>query len=171
MDLTSSSRLTWGSFLNRFRSIPTSLWHSPAKSCAPCSCSEPWESIVIFCYSYAHEKKGSLGRTTVKSKAVENTRAAEAPDEKRVRLQEDQVRHSLARVAETPEQYQSNIVLNNGWTLTFKVQGQVYHHAGSLHAANAEDSKYLQIYFLGEDEQMQRRQKHCPQTAKNAASA
>ncbi|GFS58433.1 hypothetical protein TNCV_2475481 [Trichonephila clavipes] len=51
----------------------------------------------------------------------------------------------------------SNIVLNNGWAPTFKVQGQVYHHAGSLHTANAEDSKYLQIYFSGEDEQMQRR--------------
>ncbi|GFS92694.1 hypothetical protein TNCV_1161201 [Trichonephila clavipes] len=30
----------------------------------------------------------------------------EAPDEKRARLQADQVRHSLARAAETPEQYQ-----------------------------------------------------------------
>ncbi|GFY39165.1 hypothetical protein TNIN_498951 [Trichonephila inaurata madagascariensis] len=37
------------------------------------------------------------------------------------------------------------------------VQGQVHHHAGPLHPANAEDSKYLQIYFLGEDEQVQRR--------------
>ncbi|GFR30316.1 uncharacterized protein TNCT_610581 [Trichonephila clavata] len=50
-------------------------------------------------------KRGSLGRKTVKSKAVEHTRAAEAPDEKRARLQADQVRHSLARAAETPEQY------------------------------------------------------------------
>ncbi|GFY69745.1 ATP-dependent DNA helicase [Trichonephila inaurata madagascariensis] len=53
--------------------------------------------------------------------------------------------------------FKSNVVLNNGWTPTFKVQGQVYHHAGPLHPANAEDSKYLQIYFLGEDEQVQRR--------------
>ncbi|GFV54585.1 ATP-dependent DNA helicase [Trichonephila clavipes] len=53
--------------------------------------------------------------------------------------------------------FKSNVVLNNGWTPTFKVQGQVYHHAGHLHPANAEDSKYLQIYFLGEDEQVQRR--------------
>ncbi|GFT13536.1 ATP-dependent DNA helicase [Trichonephila clavipes] len=51
-------------------------------------------------------KRRSLGRKTVKSKAVEHTRAAEAPDEKRARLQADQVRHSLARAAETPEQYQ-----------------------------------------------------------------
>ncbi|GFY57754.1 hypothetical protein TNIN_303261 [Trichonephila inaurata madagascariensis] len=93
-------------------------------------------------------KRGSLGRKTVKSKAVEHTSAAEALDEKRARLQADQVRHSLARAAETPEQYQ---------TPTFKVQGQVCHHAGPLHLANAEDSKYLQIYFLGEDELVQRR--------------
>ncbi|GFW55751.1 hypothetical protein TNCV_121351 [Trichonephila clavipes] len=39
------------------------------------------------------------------------------------------------------------------WTPTFKVQGQVYHHAGPLHPANAEDSKYIQIYFLGEVKQ------------------
>ncbi|GFV53573.1 hypothetical protein TNCV_1177691 [Trichonephila clavipes] len=51
-------------------------------------------------------KRGSHGRKTVKSNAVEHTRAAEAPDEKRARLQADQVRHSLARAAETPEQYQ-----------------------------------------------------------------
>ncbi|GFT01264.1 hypothetical protein TNCV_2661981 [Trichonephila clavipes] len=48
-------------------------------------------------------KRGSLGRKTVKSKVVEHTRAAEAPDEKRARLQADQVHHSLARAAETPE--------------------------------------------------------------------
>ncbi|GFY76157.1 ATP-dependent DNA helicase [Trichonephila inaurata madagascariensis] len=53
--------------------------------------------------------------------------------------------------------FKSNVVLNNGWTPTFKVQGQVYHHARPLHPANAEDSKYLQIDFLGEDEQVQRR--------------
>ncbi|GFU64751.1 uncharacterized protein TNCV_4476181 [Trichonephila clavipes] len=29
-------------FLNRFRSIPTSLWPPPAKKSAPCACSEPW---------------------------------------------------------------------------------------------------------------------------------
>ncbi|GFQ67162.1 hypothetical protein TNCT_308011 [Trichonephila clavata] len=51
-------------------------------------------------------KRESLGRKTVRSKAVEHTCAAEAPDEKRVRLWADQVCHSLARSAETPEQYQ-----------------------------------------------------------------
>ncbi|GFV68072.1 hypothetical protein TNCV_1873541 [Trichonephila clavipes] len=53
--------------------------------------------------------------------------------------------------------FKSNVVLNNWWTPTFKVQGQMYHHVGLLHPANAEDSKYLQIYFLGEDEQGQKR--------------
>ncbi|GFQ85540.1 hypothetical protein TNCT_296531 [Trichonephila clavata] len=51
-------------------------------------------------------KRGCLGRKTVKSKAVDHTCATEAPDEKRARLQADQVSHSLARAAETPEQYQ-----------------------------------------------------------------
>ncbi|GFR24587.1 hypothetical protein TNCT_109321 [Trichonephila clavata] len=54
-------------------------------------------------------KRGSLGRKTVKSKAVEHTRAAEAPDEKRARLQADQVHQSLARATETPEQYKVRI--------------------------------------------------------------
>ncbi|GFR00238.1 hypothetical protein TNCT_675921 [Trichonephila clavata] len=53
--------------------------------------------------------------------------------------------------------FKSNVVLNNWWTPTFKVQDQVYRHAGPLHPANAEDSKYLQVYFLGEDEQVQTR--------------
>ncbi|GFW84919.1 ATP-dependent DNA helicase [Trichonephila clavipes] len=53
--------------------------------------------------------------------------------------------------------FMSNVVLNNGWKPTFKIQGQVYHHAEPLHPANAEDSKYLQIYLLGGDEQVQRR--------------
>ncbi|GFR12330.1 blood vessel epicardial substance, partial [Trichonephila clavata] len=35
MVLTSSSHLTWGRFLNRFRSLQTSLWPPPAKSSAP----------------------------------------------------------------------------------------------------------------------------------------
>ncbi|GFR02481.1 hypothetical protein TNCT_431611 [Trichonephila clavata] len=42
-------------------------------------------------------KRGSLGRKTVKSKAVEHTRAAAVTDQKRARLQADQVRHSLVR--------------------------------------------------------------------------
>ncbi|GFV68058.1 ATP-dependent DNA helicase [Trichonephila clavipes] len=54
-----------GRFVNKFRSNPTSLWPHPAKSSVTCACSEPWLS----------------------QKAVEHTRSAEAPDEKRARLQ------------------------------------------------------------------------------------
>ncbi|GFR00235.1 hypothetical protein TNCT_675911 [Trichonephila clavata] len=101
-----------------FRSIPTSFWLPPAKSSAPCACSEPWvhfrenftkqkrNALPSFATVMRMRKRGSLGRKTVKSKAVEHTRAAEAPDAKRARLQTDQVRYSLARAAETPEQYQ-----------------------------------------------------------------
>ncbi|GFY23465.1 hypothetical protein TNCV_3941571 [Trichonephila clavipes] len=82
MDFTSSSHLAWGRFLNRFRSLPTSLWPPPAKT------------------------NTATNITLLGTQAVEHTRAAEAPDEKRARLQADQVRHSLARAAETPEQNQ-----------------------------------------------------------------
>ncbi|GFY75126.1 hypothetical protein TNIN_101301 [Trichonephila inaurata madagascariensis] len=112
MDLTSSSHLTWERFLNRFfvPSQPHSGLLKPKVEF----------HVPVLSRGYILEKtllnksatvmpmrkSGSLGRKTVKSKAVEHTRAAEAPDEKRARLQADQVRHSLARAAETPEQYQ-----------------------------------------------------------------
>ncbi|GFW93645.1 ATP-dependent DNA helicase [Trichonephila clavipes] len=103
-----------------FRSIPTLLWPPPAKSSAPCAYSDPCDNepkkgnhassssnaLSSFAAVMPIRKRGSLGRKTVKSKVVEHTRAAEAPDEKRARLQADQVHHSLARAAETPEQYQ-----------------------------------------------------------------
>ncbi|GFS37387.1 hypothetical protein TNIN_240321 [Trichonephila inaurata madagascariensis] len=86
MDLTSSCNLTWGRFLNKFRSFPTSLWSPPAKSSAPCACSETW---VHFRENFTKHKI--------------------TPDERRARLQADEVRHSLARAAETPEQYQARL--------------------------------------------------------------
>ncbi|GFS46668.1 hypothetical protein TNIN_289431 [Trichonephila inaurata madagascariensis] len=106
------------SFINRFRSIPTSLWPPPAKSSAPCTCFEQWvnfrenftkqkrNALSSLATVMPKRKRGNLDRKTVKSKAVEHTHAAEAPYEKRTRLQADQVRHSLARAAEIPEQYQ-----------------------------------------------------------------
>ncbi|GFV18770.1 uncharacterized protein TNCV_4756571 [Trichonephila clavipes] len=120
MNLTSSSHFAWGRFLNSFRSITTSLWTPPNKSSAPCACSEQWvhfrenftkeklqeNALSSFATVMPIRKRGSLGRKTFKSKVVEHTRAAEAPDDKRARLQADQVHHSLARAAETPEQYQ-----------------------------------------------------------------
>ncbi|GFY58593.1 hypothetical protein TNIN_97111 [Trichonephila inaurata madagascariensis] len=65
MDLTSSSHLTWGRFLNRFRSIPSSLWPPPAKSSAPCACSEPWVHLrgdFTKQKRHAWEKKGESGQ-------------------------------------------------------------------------------------------------------------
>ncbi|GFR15996.1 hypothetical protein TNCT_243641 [Trichonephila clavata] len=103
MDLTSSSHLTWGRFLNMFRSIPTSLWPPPAKSSAVLS---RGNALSSFATVMPMRKRGSLGRKTVKSKTVEQTRAEELLMKKRLRLQADQIRHSLARAAETPEQYQ-----------------------------------------------------------------
>ncbi|GFY72131.1 hypothetical protein TNIN_87971, partial [Trichonephila inaurata madagascariensis] len=83
-----------GRFLNRFRFIPTSLWPPPAKSSAPWASSEPWvhfrgnftkqkrNALSSFATVMPMRKRGSLGRKTVRSKAVEPTRAAEAPDKK-----------------------------------------------------------------------------------------
>ncbi|GFY37329.1 hypothetical protein TNIN_292041 [Trichonephila inaurata madagascariensis] len=86
MDLTSSSHLTWGRFLNRFRSIPTSLWPPPAKSSAPCACSEPW---VHFRENFTKQKRSTTELQT-----------AETPEQRQSRLQEDQVHHRVARAAE-----------------------------------------------------------------------
>ncbi|GFY45928.1 ATP-dependent DNA helicase [Trichonephila inaurata madagascariensis] len=93
----------------RFRFIPTSLWPPPAKSGAPCACSEQWLDFrenFTKQMRHAYEKNGEAGQENSQVKSVEHTRAAEAPDEKRARLQADQARHSLARAAETTKQYQ-----------------------------------------------------------------
>ncbi|XP_071036949.1 uncharacterized protein [Parasteatoda tepidariorum] len=51
----------------------------------------------------------------------------------------------------------TNIVSAN-YMPTFKVQGQIYHHAGSLLPLTNADHKYLQIYLMGNtDEQINRR--------------
>lgn len=41
-------------------------------------------------------------------------------------------------------------IYDHGFLPTFKVQGQVYHLVGSL--LSTENDKFLQIYFVGEDE-------------------
>lgn len=43
------------------------------------------------------------------------------------------------------------IVRENGFMPTFKVQGQIYHLIGSLLPVAGEDSKFLQIYFVGDN--------------------
>lgn len=48
---------------------------------------------------------------------------------------------------------------------TFKVQGQVYHRVGSLMAENSGDAKFLQIYFMGnEEEEIEKRNEIIPDT-------
>ena len=48
-----------------------------------------------------------------------------------------------------------------GYIPTFKIQGQVYHRAGSLLPPDGEDPKFLQIFFLGNpDQEVRERSKH-----------
>ena len=46
----------------------------------------------------------------------------------------------------------SVVAFRGGFSSTFKVQGQVYHTVGSLLAPQGEDPKFLQIYFMGNQE-------------------
>lgn len=45
----------------------------------------------------------------------------------------------------------TNIVRTMGFQSTFKIQGQIYHQIGSLLPTENDDEKYLQIYFIGDD--------------------
>lgn len=48
---------------------------------------------------------------------------------------------------------------------TFKVQGQIYHQVGSLIAENENDAEFLQIYFMGnEEEEVRKRKEIVPDT-------
>lgn len=46
----------------------------------------------------------------------------------------------------------SRIINDDGYMPTFKVMGQVYHRIGSLLPVAEEDSKFLQLYFIGNSE-------------------
>ncbi|XP_045455771.1 uncharacterized protein LOC123665525 [Melitaea cinxia] len=48
--------------------------------------------------------------------------------------------------------FKSQRVVENGFMPTFKVQGQVYHLAGSLLPQVPDDHKFLQIYFISDPE-------------------
>ena len=52
----------------------------------------------------------------------------------------------------------ANIVTEGGFMQTFKVQGQVYHRIGSLLPEENENSLFLQIYFMGNQENQAQRQ-------------
>lgn len=45
----------------------------------------------------------------------------------------------------------TKIVNNDNYLPTFKIQGQIYHTIGSLLPQNQSDSKFLQIYFMGDE--------------------
>ncbi|XP_075425538.1 uncharacterized protein LOC142465468 [Ascaphus truei] len=47
----------------------------------------------------------------------------------------------------------TSIVEQIGFKSTFKVQGQVYHRAGSLLPLPEQDPQFLQIYFMGDEQQ------------------
>ncbi|CAI6356963.1 unnamed protein product [Macrosiphum euphorbiae] len=42
-------------------------------------------------------------------------------------------------------------VLHDKFMPTFKIQGQIYHTAGSLFPVHSSEPKFLQIYFVGND--------------------
>lgn len=46
----------------------------------------------------------------------------------------------------------SKVIQDQGFWPTFKVQGQVYHRIGSLLPRENETAKFLQIYFLGDED-------------------
>ncbi|CAF1391450.1 unnamed protein product [Didymodactylos carnosus] len=45
-----------------------------------------------------------------------------------------------------------SISVQQGFSPTFKIQGQVYHRAGSLLPLEGEDAKFLQTYFMGDEQ-------------------
>ncbi|GFT45890.1 hypothetical protein TNCV_2250341 [Trichonephila clavipes] len=111
---------------------PNLLWPPPAKSSAPCAYSEPCDNepkkeilqvrhpVILLGEAFVpsqphfgllqtkvvlHVPVLSSGYILEKT-LLNKSDTTEAPDDKRARLQADQVHHSLARAAETPEQYQ-----------------------------------------------------------------
>ena len=45
----------------------------------------------------------------------------------------------------------------NGWNPQFRIQGQVCHHIGPLEPADEMQARFLQIYFMDGDQQIQRK--------------
>ena len=44
-------------------------------------------------------------------------------------------------------------IVNRQWNPCFKIQGQVYHRIGSMEPLPDDDSKFAQIYFVGDEQQ------------------
>ncbi len=49
------------------------------------------------------------------------------------------------------------ILAGQGFFTTYKIQGQCYHLMGSLPPLADEESKYVQVFFMGCDKEIQRR--------------
>ena len=59
----------------------------------------------------------------------------------------------------------TSIVKESGFMPTFKVQGQIYHRIGSRLPCPNESPKFLQIYFMGEEQpQVDQRCQNIPGT-------
>ena len=54
----------------------------------------------------------------------------------------------------------TNIIRESGYMPTFKVQGQIYHSIGSIFPNTNESAKFLQVYFLGPEQQINQRQEY-----------
>ncbi|GFS22302.1 DNA helicase [Elysia marginata] len=57
---------------------------------------------------------------------------------------------------ESPD-YRCKEASPRGWNPQFRIQGQLYHLIGSLHADGQNPPSFLQIYFLNDDDQVARR--------------
>lgn len=66
----------------------------------------------------------------------------------------------------------TKIVREAGFMPTFKIQGQIYHRIGSLLPLPGKDSKFLQIYFMGNNEsEVNQRQTICRETKREIITA
>lgn len=63
-------------------------------------------------------------------------------------------------------------VIHDNFMPTFKILGQIYHRVGSLLPLPDDEYKYLQIYFMGnEDEQVQQRCGYNPATERSIVAS
>ena len=54
-------------------------------------------------------------------------------------------------------------IIRENFMPTFKIQGQVYHKIGSIYPVQNDDEKYLQIYFMGNNEdELNKRNEYFP---------
>ncbi|RCN45089.1 hypothetical protein ANCCAN_08899 [Ancylostoma caninum] len=91
------------------------------------------------------------------------SRIVETPEQRETRLEDNRLRMEESRAAETPEQRENRLQNERvqrqnsrqafSFMPTFKVKGQIYHRLGSLLPLPNENHKFLQIYFMGDEQQ------------------